>query len=99
MHSENISADDFDGDEQTPEQEDSRWQARVLSLLLDQYPAQLSKLEIARELIGENPGFSERDAFERSLEDLLRVGLLQRCESLILLTRPARHFANLKLDG
>jgi hypothetical protein len=99
MHDQNISGDDFEGVEQTPEQEDSQWQARVLSLLLDHYPDQLSKLEIARELIGENPGFSQRDAFERALEDLLRVGLLQRCESLVLLTRPARHFANLKLDG
>jgi hypothetical protein len=98
MHTERISDDDFDGPERSPEQEDSIWQARIVSFLLAEYPDQLSKSELARELLSENAGFSERDGFERAIEDLLRVGLLQRCGSLVLLTRPARHFAGLKLD-
>ncbi len=95
MHSERISDDDFDGPEHTPEQEDSLWQVRIVSFLLGEYPDQLSKLELARELLSENAGFSERDGFERAVEDLIRAGLLRQCESLILLTRPARHLAGL----
>ena len=98
MRDEDISDDQIDGPEQSPEQEDSIWQARIVSFLLAEYPDQLSKLELARELLSENAGFSERDAFERAVEDLVRVGVLQRCESLILLTRSARHFASLNFD-
>jgi hypothetical protein len=82
----------------TPDREDAKWQRRVLSFLLEQYPHQLSKLEIARELLRDNPGFSERDALDRAIADLVRGGLVQLCESLILLTRAARLFASLDLN-
>jgi hypothetical protein len=92
-----MPGDRSDDDWTTPDQEDAKWQRRVLSLLLEQYPPQLSKLEIARELLRDNPGFSERDALDRAIEDLARGGLVQLCESLILLTRAARLFASLEL--
>jgi hypothetical protein len=98
MHKDRNNSEDSDDEWITPDREDAKWQARILAVLLDEYPHQLSKLELARELLGENPGFPERDALERAIEDLTRAGLLQRCESLILLTRAARLFASLELD-
>jgi hypothetical protein len=98
MQDENISPSDSGDDWETNEQADAKWQARVLLLLLSEYPHQLSEVELTRELVGERPAFAERDAVERAVEDLVRVGLLSRCESLILLTRAARHFDSLNFD-
>lgn len=96
---ENCSSAFSDEDEfALPDREDAKWQARVISLVLSEYPHQLSKLEIACELLSEKPGFEERDGLERAIEDLSNAGLLRRCESLILLTRAARHFASLELE-
>ena len=85
-------------DWEAPADQDAQAQAAVLALILDELPHQLTKLELARQMLGENPGFSERDRFERAVEDLIRAGLLQRCEALILATRAARHFNNLPMD-
>jgi hypothetical protein len=84
-------------DWETPADEDAQAQAEVLVLVLDELPHQLTKLELGRQILGENPGFRERDRFERAVEDLVRAGLLQRCEALILATRAARHFNNLPM--
>ena len=80
-----------------PEREDAQAQAEVLVLVLEALPHQLTKLELAREILGENPGFEARDGFERAVEDLIRAGLLQRCEALVLATRAARHFDSLPM--
>ncbi|HEX5375925.1 MAG TPA: hypothetical protein VFW48_07180 [Solirubrobacterales bacterium] len=98
MQEDRMPGDQPDDDWETPDREDAKWQARVLAIVLDQDPHQLSKHEISRELLGEKPGFEQRDAYERAVEDLCCGGLLQRCESLILLTRAARLFASLELD-
>lgn len=84
-------------DWQTPADEDAQAQAEVLSLVLNELPHQLTKLELAGQMLGQNPGFAERDRFERAVEDLIRAGLLQRCEALILATRAARHFNSLPM--
>ena len=93
-----MPGDPPDDDWETPDREDAKWQEAVLAIVLDQDPHQLSQHELARELLGEKPGFEERDAFERAVQDLCSGGLLQRCESMILLTRAARLFARLELD-
>jgi hypothetical protein len=98
MHQERKSLGDTGSDWVTPGREDSIWQGRVMSALLEHYPHQLSELEIARELLTAEPGFAERDALERAVEDLCRVGLLQRCEAMVSLTRAARHFDSLPMD-
>jgi hypothetical protein len=85
-------------DWETPAEEDAQAQAEVLLLVLNELPHQLTKLELARQMLGENPGFRERDLFERAVDDLVRVGLLQRCEELILPTRAARHFDSLPMS-
>lgn len=82
----------------TPADEDRKAQAEVLVLVLDELPHQLTKLELGRQMLSENPGFAERDRFERAVEDLVRAGLLQRCEALVLATRAARHFASLPME-
>lgn len=98
MQEDRNPGDQPEADWVTPDQEDARWQSRVLTIVTEQDPHQLSKHELARELLGENPGFEQRDAFERAVEDLCAGGLLQRCESMILLTRAARLFSSLEVD-
>ena len=78
--------------------QDAQWQAEVLRLLLDEHPHQLTKLELSRELVGESPGYDQRDAVERAIRDLEKAGLLYRCEALVLLTKAARHFASLEVE-
>jgi hypothetical protein len=78
--------------------EDAAWQARILALLLSEYPQQFTQTELARELIGTDAVFAEQDAVTRAIDDLIRIGLLYRCDALILLTRAARHFDALELE-
>jgi len=81
-----------------PDREDAKAQARVLSLVLSEWPKQLSKTEIARELLTEKPEFEERDGLARATTDLANAGLLRECEVLILPTRAALHFNDLELS-
>ncbi|HEX5762000.1 MAG TPA: hypothetical protein VFY04_02655 [Solirubrobacterales bacterium] len=81
-----------------PAREDARWQARVLSLLLAEIPHPLSEKEIARELLDEEPDFADEDGIKRAIQDLIRVGLAQRAETLISPSRAARHMSKLLSD-
>jgi chromosome segregation and condensation protein ScpB len=78
--------------------DDARWQARVVNALLAELPHPLSEAELARELLQDEPSFGERDALERAIEDLRRVGLLHETEELVSLTRAARHYESLPLN-
>lgn len=98
MQDDRKSPGETEADWVAPDREDSRWQARVMLTLLEQSPHPLSRAEIARELLNAEPGFLERDALERAIEDLCRVGLLHCNEDLVLLTRAARHFDSLPMD-
>jgi len=75
-----------------------RWQERVLSLALEEDPRQLSELEIVRELVGKEPDYDQAIAVGRAIEELVHACLLRRCESLLILTRAARHFARLEVS-
>lgn len=89
------------GDElEVRDRESAVWQSRVLSLLLasDEDGQQLSRQELASELIGENPVWAALDGFERAVGELERHGLVRRVDSLVLLTRPARHFHRLEVE-
>jgi hypothetical protein len=103
MQDEDISQSGSESGDFENARDDAKWQQAVLGCLLDQSPyrasrpSQLNKAELAREVLGENPGFAERDAFERAIEDLIRAGLLQHCEAMILVTRAAQHCASLEL--
>jgi hypothetical protein len=78
-------------------EEDCKWQGRVLAYVIEEDPHQLSEPEIIRELAGEQPEFDQADNARRAIEGLVRAGILRRCETLILLTKPARHFASLEM--
>jgi len=98
MQEDRMSGDPPEGEWVPPAREDAKWQRVVLEILLDEYPHQLSELELSREVLGDKASLREQDACQRAIEDLVRGGLLQRCESLILPTRPARLFASLGLS-
>jgi len=67
--------------------EDERTQSAVLSLVLNEYPTQLTICEVAREI-----AVGEGDGPERAIRDLVGVGLL-RCEGAsVLPTWAALHF-------
>jgi len=72
------------------EREDERTQSAVLSLVLDQHPAQLTICEIAREV-----AVDEGDDPERAIRDLVGIGLLRCQGALVLPTRAALHFDRL----
>jgi hypothetical protein len=75
------------------EREDERTQSAVLSLVLNEHPAQLTICEVAREVT-----VDEGDAPERAVRDLVGVGLL-RCEGAsVLPTRAALHFDRLSSE-
>jgi hypothetical protein len=75
------------------EREDERTQSAVLSLVLNEHPAQLTICEVAREVT-----VDEGDGPERAVRDLVGVGLL-RCEGAsVLPTRAALHFDRLSSE-
>jgi hypothetical protein len=79
--------------QRSTEREDERTQSAVLSLVLNEHPAQLTICEIAREV-----AVDEGDGPERAIRDLVGIGLL-RCEGAsVLPTRAALHFARLSSE-
>lgn len=98
MHEDRISSGQAGEGLEPTDREDAKWQARVLALVLEQDPHQLSKQEAARELLSSPPSWDEQDSLERAVTSLEAAGLLRRCEALLLPTRAARHFASLELD-
>jgi hypothetical protein len=79
------------------EREDARVQAAALSFVLAEYPGLLTEAELALELLGDAPEFSEQDAYQRAIDCLIRGGLLHRQGVFIMPTRAARHCEELEL--
>jgi hypothetical protein len=67
-------------------------QGVVLIHVLSIYPTHLRLLELVRELTDASGDFSEGDRIERAVRDLAAVGLLFRCEGVVLPTRAALRF-------
>jgi hypothetical protein len=78
----------------SPEDADAQTQAAVMTLLLTEHPAQLTRAEIERELAA-GGDFGERDAVARAIRDLAAVGLLNLAGDLVLPSRAALHFDGL----
>lgn len=55
--------------------------------VVDAYPTNLRLSDLVRELTDGSEDFAERDRIERAVRELVRVGLLFRCEGLALPTR------------
>jgi hypothetical protein len=98
MQENRSSAFDDEDEFAPPDREDAKWQVRVLSLVLSEWPKQLSKQEISRELLADKPTWEERDVLARAITDLASASLLRECEVLVLPTRAALHFASLELE-
>ncbi len=67
-------------------------QGVVLIHVLSIYPTQIRLLELIRELTDDSHDFAEGDRIERAVRELIGVGLLFRCEGLVLPTRAALRF-------
>jgi hypothetical protein len=72
--------------------QDFRDQGVVLIHVLTIYPTQLRLSDLVRELTDDPADFAQRDGIERAVRDLAAVGLLFRCEGLVLPTRAALRF-------
>lgn len=67
-------------------------QGIVLVHIVHHYPINFRVSDLILELTAESSGFAERDRIERAVGDLIRVGLLFRCDGLVLPTRAALRF-------
>jgi hypothetical protein len=96
MQTDRIPGDQPDDERQTTDDEDWKWQGRLLGVVFHEYPHQLTELELERELVGDNPSFAEKDAVARALDVVIKAGLLHRCESMIVVSKPALFFSRLE---
>ncbi len=79
----------------SPAREDERVQTAVLALVLAEYPAQLTVLDLLREMDGGPADFVGEDAVERAIGDLVGVGLLHRNGAILVASRAALRFDQL----
>ncbi len=82
-------------DHRTPATEDTATESAVLQWVLNFHPAQVTLPELVREVAGEAPSFSERDAVERAVRDLTGAGLLHDKQKFVIPTRAALRFHEL----
>lgn len=68
--------------------EDLQDEAAVLGHVVDNHPTTLRLSDLIREL-GDPEDFAKRDRIERAVRELVRTGLLFKCEGAVLPTRPA----------
>lgn len=92
MQDQPISGRPDRGSSETNATQDLRDQGVVLVQVLTIYPTHLRLLELVREISAGSADFSEVDRIERAVRDLVGVGLLFRCEGLVLPTRAALRF-------
>jgi hypothetical protein len=69
--------------------EDHRDEKMVLVHILEAHPATLLLSDLIRELASDPENFPERDGIERAVRELVKGGLLFRCEGAVLPTRQA----------
>jgi hypothetical protein len=82
-------------DSLAPADDDAATESAVLQRLLDLHPVQVTAAELVREVGGESPGFSERDAIERAVRELTGAGLLHSHNAFVLPSRAALRFNEL----
>jgi DNA-binding HxlR family transcriptional regulator len=76
--------------------EDQKYEGAVLAHIIATHPTTLRLSDLLREL-GDPEDFSERDAIERAVRELVKAGLLFRCEGAVLPTRAALYLSELGL--
>jgi hypothetical protein len=77
---------------ETTAAQDRHDQGIVLVHVVHHYPANFRLSDLVRELTDDSGDFAERDRIERAVVDLVAVGLLFRCDGLVLPTRAALRF-------
>lgn len=74
--------------------EDQQVERAVLGLVIDAHPATLRLSDLIRE-VGDPDDFGKRDAVERAVRELVKGGMLFRCEGAVLPTRQALYACEL----
>jgi hypothetical protein len=74
--------------------EDQQTERAILGLVIDAHPATLRLSDLIRE-VGDPDNFAKRDAVERAVRELVKGGLLFRCEGAVLPTRSALYASEL----
>ena len=77
--------------------EDQQTERVVLTHVIEVHPATLRLSDLIRELTSDPEDFAQRDGIERAVRDLVKGGLLFRCEGAVLPTRAALYLAELGL--
>jgi hypothetical protein len=76
---------------------DRREEGAVLRHVIEVHPATLLISDLIREL-GEPDDYAERDGIERAVRELVKGGLLFRCEGAVLPTRQTLYLCELGLS-
>jgi hypothetical protein len=79
-----------------PAREDQRDEAAVLMHVVESHPTTLRLSDLIRDL-SDPEDFGERDRIERAVRELVKGGLLFRCEGAVLPTRQALYFWELEV--
>ena len=77
--------------------EDRRDEGAVLRHVVEVHPATLRLSDVIHEL-SVSDSFGDRDRIERAVRELVRGGLLFRCEGAVLPTRQALYLCELELS-
>lgn len=77
------------------ELDDEAWQLAVLSRVLILHPAHLSADELRRDMLADRQDFSQIDAHDRAVRDLVACGLLRRDGDSVIPARAAVRFYEL----
>jgi hypothetical protein len=72
----------------SPVAEDLQDERAMLTHVVETFPDTLRLSDLTREL-GDPEDFTERDRTERAVRELVKAGLLFRCEGVVLPTRTA----------
>jgi hypothetical protein len=80
-----------------PAGEDRQMERAVLGFVLETHPATLRLSDLIREM-GDPGSFAHRDGVERTVRELVKGGLLFRCEGAVLPTRAALYLCELELS-
>ena len=76
--------------------EDRKYERAVLVHIIAAHPGTLRLSDLIREF-DDSDEYSERDAVERAVRDLVKGGLLFKCEGAVLPTRAALYLSELGL--
>jgi hypothetical protein len=74
--------------------EDQQTERAILGLVIDAHPATLRLSDLIREA-GDPDDFASRDAVERAVRELVKGGMMFRCEGAVLPTRQALYACEL----